>query len=118
MGTTFDGYIYLDLADVLGSPRFPGDWHFARTPLFPLALKGSLALLGRNPYSVLLLLAVIGLATALILGATARRLAGPLAGALVVLLIAWYPTWISYQHLVLTEIGTGFFIASIAALTL
>jgi hypothetical protein len=118
MGTTYDGFVYLDLADVLGSERFPDDWHYARTPLFPLALKGAMAILGRQPNSVILLLSALGLAAVLVVGWMARSLVGPLGGAAVVILLSCDPTSIGYQHLVLTETGSALLLAAIAALTL
>lgn len=117
MGTTYDGFVYLDLADVLDSARFPSEWHLARTPLFPLALKAVLWLFGRQPNAVIALLTTLGLANVLVIGATVRAMAGPVAAALVIVLIACYPTSIAYQHLVLTESGTALLMASIVAMT-
>src|SRR5215472_7968259 len=49
VAVSYDGFVYIDMADVLGSARFPQDWNIARTPLFPLYLKLSFWLFGRQP---------------------------------------------------------------------
>jgi hypothetical protein len=110
IGITYDGYYYIDLADVLGSARFPADWHPIRTPLYPLSLKLSFWLLGIQPLAVILVSTVLGTTTVLLLGRIARLLGGEWCGVIVVLLVTFYPTAIAYEHLVLTEIGTSLFL--------
>ena len=118
IGITYDGFQYLDGADVLGSSRFPADWYRNRTPLYPLALKASFLLLGRQPLSAMLVSTVMGLGTTLLLGRAARSLAGAWCGAAVVIVISLFPTAIAYQHLILTETGTSLFIVLLIAIAL
>lgn len=111
LSISYDGLVFLDLADILGSERFPRDWEVWRTPLFPLFLKVWLAAFGRSPHTLLAGLALLGLGVALTLGITARRFAGDAAAALVVVLVSAHPTFICYQHTVLSEVGSSLFLA-------
>jgi 4-amino-4-deoxy-L-arabinose transferase-like glycosyltransferase len=115
---TWDGHEYLALSEVLGSDRFPREWSWLRTPLFPLGLKLSFALLGRNPLAatgVPLLMAVMG---CLIVASSVRRIAGDGAAALSLVLLAAYPTLVAFEHAILTETGTFFFVALALRLSL
>lgn len=115
---TWDGHEYLALADVLGSDRFPHDWRWLRAPLFPLSLKVVFALLGRNPIAakgVAVSMAVMG---CLLIASCVRRVAGPKAAAFSLALLAIYPTLIAFEHAILTETGTFFFVALALRLSL
>jgi hypothetical protein len=112
---SYDGHIYIEMASVLGSSRFPADWNVARTPLFPLALKGAFWALGRQPLAVIGVSSVLGLSATLILGYIARRIAGEIVAALVMVVLALFPTFVAYQHFALTEAGTSFFLILLAA---
>jgi hypothetical protein len=114
----YDGLGYIDLADVLFSGRFPKNWYPSRTPLFPLSLKASFWLLGRQPHAAILVTSTAALAGILLLGAAVRRLAGESVASLAVILVSMFPVLIVYQHSVLTEAGTFFFIAMILYLLL
>jgi hypothetical protein len=46
---SWDGYLYVQLADILGTSQFPSKWDFLRTPLFPLSLKMAFVISGKNP---------------------------------------------------------------------
>ena len=111
IGITYDGHVYIDLAGVLGSSRFPADWNAARTPLFPLALKVSMWLFGRQPLACIAVSSLPALAGLLALGFLVKRTYGPLAGGCVILVLSCYPTLTTYGHFVLTETGTFCFIA-------
>jgi len=95
LAISYDGYIYIDLGDMLGSPDLPERWHVFRGPLFPLALKVGTAVLGRQANAATAVVTSFGLATALIVGATTRLLVGPLAGAVAMVLIALYPSFVA-----------------------
>jgi hypothetical protein len=118
IGITYDGFTYIDLADVLGSARFPADWYPTRTPLYPLALKLSFWLLGTQPLAAMLVLTILGAATVLLLGRVARLVAGEWCGVIVLLLLTFYPTFVAYEHLALTEVGTSFFLALMVTVAL
>jgi hypothetical protein len=118
IGITYDGFHYLDMADVLGSARFPADWYWTRTPLYPLSLKLSFWLLGHQALAVIFVNTALGLGTTLTLGRVARTLAGAWAGAAVLIVLTLYPTAVAYQHLALTETGTSFFLALLIAVSL
>lgn len=118
IGITYDGFQYLDGADVLGSSRFPADWYRNRTPLYSLALKASFLCFGKQPLAAMLVSTVMGLGTTLLLGRAARSLAGAWSGAAVVIVVSLFPTAVAYQHLILTETGTSFFIVSLIAVAL
>jgi hypothetical protein len=105
IGITYDGHIYIGLADVLGTDRFPQEWHPARTPLFPLGLKLSFWALGRQPLAAVFLSTALITAGILVTGRWANRLAGPWAGGITIAVLAIYPTLVAYGHLVLTEAG-------------
>jgi hypothetical protein len=118
IGITYDGYQYLDGADILGSSRFPADWYRNRTPLYSLTLKTSFLLFGHQPIAAILVSTAMGLGTVLLLGRAARLLAGEWCGAVVVVLVSVFPTSVAYQHLILTETGTSFFIALLISIAL
>jgi hypothetical protein len=113
IGITYDGHQYIDLADILGSSRFPHDWNFARTPLYPLFLKAGFWALGRQPLAPVVISSVLGLVGVLALGSVVTRISGKLAGSAVVVLLALFPTLVAYEHFVLTEAGTFCFLALI-----
>ena len=113
---TYDGVIYVHLAEILGTTRFPAEWTVPRTPLFPLLLKLSFWLLGRQPLAVIFLSSTLGLFSTLLLGRIAVMTAGRAAGVVTLVVISLYPTYIAYQHFALTEAGSSFFLVGITAL--
>ena len=113
---SYDGMEYTRLAYVLFSPDFASDWNFYRTPLFPVSLRAAFFLGGEQPESVLLVTTLFGLAGTLLVGATVRRIATGTSGAMALLLLAVYPVLIGYEHLLLSETGTFFFLASVLCL--
>lgn len=118
IGITYDGYQYLDGADVLGSSRFPADWYRNRTPLYSLTLKASFLVFGQQPIAAMLVSTAMGLGTVLLLGRVGRLLVGEWCGACILVLVSLYPTSVAYQHLILTETGTSFFIALLISIAL
>jgi 4-amino-4-deoxy-L-arabinose transferase-like glycosyltransferase len=115
---SYDGIGYVDLADVLFSGRFPQDWASNRTPLFPLALKVSFRMFGKQPAAAVLVTSTTALFGILLMGATVRRLVGELAAALTIVALSLFPTLVAYEHSVLTEAGTFFFVAALLYLLL
>jgi 4-amino-4-deoxy-L-arabinose transferase-like glycosyltransferase len=113
VGITYDGHIYIDLANVLWSKRFPQDWFFARTPLYPCALKLSFWLFGKQPLSVVLVSSIAGLIGILAVGSAIKREAGPVSGLITLVLLSLFPTLVAYEHFALTEAGTFCFLALI-----
>jgi hypothetical protein len=67
LGISYDGHIYIGLADILGTHRFPADWKpvrsdiLFRTPLFPSALKISFWVLGKQPLAPIVVASAAGL---------------------------------------------------------
>jgi len=102
---TWDGFLYVDLADVIGTTRFPNDWDFLRTPLFPVLLKMAFSLLGKHALAVIGLNTLLGFLGVICLGHTIRRVGSPIAGALVIILLTFYPILITYQHCLLSDAG-------------
>jgi 4-amino-4-deoxy-L-arabinose transferase-like glycosyltransferase len=113
VGITYDGHIYIDLADVLWSKRFPQDWFFARTPLYPCALKLSFWLFGKQPLSVVLVSSIVGLIGIFAVASTIKREAGPVTGLITLVSLSLFPTLVAYEHFALTEAGTFCFLALI-----
>jgi len=113
---SYDGYVYIHMAEILGTTRFPAEWTVPRTPLFPLLLKLSFWLLGRQPLAVIFLSSTLGLFSTLLLGKIAVMTAGRAAGVVTLVVISLYPTYIAFQHFALTEAGTSFFLVGITAL--
>jgi hypothetical protein len=116
IGITFDGLQYINLADVIGSSQFPEHWLPPRAPLFPLTLKAAFYLVGRQALAPTLVSTLMGFGTIVVLATVARRICGYGAAAAVMVLIACYPTFVAYQHFVLTELGTTFFVSVVVAL--
>ncbi|MCS7042604.1 MAG: hypothetical protein NZR01_07410 [Bryobacteraceae bacterium] len=111
---TFDSQQYLYLADLLGSPAPWTRWDPLRTPLFMILLKGAFLLLGRNAWAWLLLQGGFAAATAMLVHSALRRAGHPRAAALAALLVALCPTLVAYQHMLLTEMASGFFLTLLA----
>ena len=118
IGVTYDGFQYLDGADVLGSSRFPEEWWRNRTPLYSLVLKLSFSLFGKQALAAVLVSTAMGLGTVLLLGRAARIMAGEWCGAIVLVFLSLFPTGVAYQHLILTETGSSFFIALLISVAL
>jgi hypothetical protein len=108
---TFDGYWYAKLAEIVGTARFAAEWDYLRTPLFPILLKLSFWLFGRQPLGVIALQSAFGFGGICLLGATVKRLGRPVEAAIVVLLLSLFPTLVTYEHALLTEAGTFFFLS-------
>jgi hypothetical protein len=115
---TYDGLGYIDMADVLGSARFPRDWLENRTPLYPALLKISFWLFGRQPLAAMFVGTSMAAAGIVILGFAIRRIAGSTAAAALMVLLSLFPTLIAYEHCILTEAGTFFFFAVLVAAAL
>jgi hypothetical protein len=118
VGITFDGHLYIDLADMLGTSRFPAEWSRSRTPLFPLALKFSFWLSGKQPLALVSVPSAAGLVGILVLGIIVKELAGYGAAAVSIVAVSLFPTLVSYERFVLTETGTFLFIAVMVLLSL
>ena len=110
---TVDGYWYAKLAEVLGTPRFGSEWDYLRTPLFPALLKVFFWLFGRQPLAVVALQTALSFAGIWMLAATLRRCGRTLEAAVVFPLLAAFPTLTTYEHVLLTEAGTFFFLSAI-----
>lgn len=103
---TYDGHIYIDLADILFSPRFPHDWFHARTPLFPLALKFGFWLLGKQPLAIIFICSGVALIGILVCAWVSKQWLGTVAGAITAVLLAFDPSIAAFGHIALTETGT------------
>lgn len=111
---TFDSQQYLFLASIVDRPAEWHRWDPLRTPLFILLLKGAFALLGAHAWTWLLLQGGLALATVALIGSVLRQEMPARAAAAAALGIALCPTLVAYQHLLLTEIASGFFLALLA----
>ena len=119
VGISYDGHIYIDMADVLFSSRFPAQWVAFRTPLYPLSLKVSFWFFGRQPIAIIAVSSIAAIAGIILLVVIVRRLVGDLAGGLAVILLALDPNLVSYAHYALTETGIfAFLVLAIAFLLL
>lgn len=109
---THDGGDYIRMG--LGFPHtlFDG-WDYARTPIYPLALRLGFWVLGRGALGAMLPNVLFALVGIWALGTALRRSSEGLAIGGVVLLTL-YPTMIVYQHAVLTEAGSFMFLALLA----
>jgi hypothetical protein len=108
---TFDGYWYAKLAEILGTARFGAEWDYLRTPLFPALLKLFFWLFGRQPLAVSALQMALGFSGIWLLGAALMRTHRTLEAAIVFPLLALFPTLVTYEHALLTEVGTFAFMA-------
>jgi hypothetical protein len=108
---TFDSQWYIRLADILGTRAFPAEWDFLRTPLFPAFLKFSFWLWGRQSMAAIGLQTILASAGIWLLWRALKSLGMPYEAALGVVLVGAFPTLIAYQHIVLTEVGSFFFLA-------
>jgi hypothetical protein len=106
VGITYDGHQYIDMADVLFSPRFPHDWFRARTPLFPLALKFTFWFLGKQPLAIIFVCSGAALAGILVCAWLAKKWLGLVPAAIAVILLSLDPSIAAFGHLALTETGT------------
>jgi hypothetical protein len=119
VGITYDGHQYIDMADVLFSPRFPHDWFRARTPLFPLALKFSFWLLGKQALAIIFVCSGAALAGILVCAWLVKQWLGAGPGAIAAVLLSLDPSIAAFGHLALTETGTfALFSATLAVLLL
>lgn len=108
---TWDGHIYIRLADVIAGNA--SNWDFLRTPLYPVALETGFLLFGKGAMAVFVVQALFGIGGILLLGSIVRRSAGDIWAAGCIVLLAAYPTLLVYEHIVLSEPGTFFFLALI-----
>lgn len=107
----FDGDWYVNLADMLGTNRFPAQWDFLRGPLFPAFLKLVFWLFGRQALAVIGLQVCLAGAGIYLLASRLRTINRPIQASVCVLLLSAYPTLIAYEHALLTEVGTFFFLS-------
>jgi|GEM_PF-1198521 len=106
-----DGDLFLKLADVLGTGRFPIDWDFRFTPLFPFLLNMSFAVIGRHSHAITSLNCLFGFLGCWLISAAIMRLGRPLAAGCAMITMSVYPTLVAYEHSLLAEAGTFFFIS-------
>ena len=106
---TYDGADYVRLG--VGWPRnFPAEWDFARTPLYPLTLRVSFWLLGRQALGAMLPNVVFAFIGTWAIGSAVRRVHGPRLAAAAIAVLSLFPTLVVYQHSVLTEAGSFMFL--------
>ena len=110
---TFDGAEYVRLARAFGS-HFFAEWDFGRTPLYPLALRLSFWAFGLQPLAAMLPNVLFALGGLWATARVGREVAGARAAAAGVVTLALYPTFIAYQHAILTEVGSFGLLALLA----
>lgn len=108
---TVDGLWYIHLANILGTDKFPAEWDFLRTPLFPAFLKLAFWLLGRQAMAVIGLETCMGAMGVYLLSRRVLKLGREVEASVCLIALIAYPTLIAYEHLLLTEVGTFFFLA-------
>lgn len=108
---SYDGNEYIMLGDLLGSPAFRAEWNPIRTPGFPLALRVAFYFLGRSALAAQLVPLLCGALGCVLIADSIRHLFGEAAGIVTLFLLGLFPTLVAFQHMVLTETGTFFFLA-------
>lgn len=108
---SFDGHLYIDLADVLFSPRFPRDWDFLRTPLYPLLLKLSFWVFGLQSQAAILVGSTLGFGGLVCTASIVKNAGYPRGAGVVAVGLSLFPVLVGYEHAVLTEAGSFFFLA-------
>lgn len=108
---SYDGHLYIDHAAVLFSPRFPADWDFLRTPLYPFFLKIAFSILGKQPMAIIATGSTLAFLGLLAVGASLYRIGHPRVAAVAMVVLSAYPTMVAYEHSALSEPGTFFFLA-------
>lgn len=109
---TYDGSWYVWLAEIIGRPGFLREWEYLRTPLMPALLRAAFALFGRQPLAATVLLVAWGCAGVLLLSLLVGRVSGPVWAAVVAVVLSAYPTLVVYEHAILSETGSAFFLAA------
>jgi hypothetical protein len=108
---TYDGHEYLRLGELFGADTFWQAWNPLRTPGFPLALQVALSILGRNALAVQAVPLAFGAFGCLLIADSTRQIAGERAAAVTLVVLGLYPTLVAFEHMILTETGTFFFLA-------
>ncbi len=103
---TCDGSHYVEMSRMLTTTRFFPEWDFLRGPLYPGAIKVFFRLMGEHPMTMVGMHALAGFCGIWMLGAAIRREGFPRLAAAVILLLSAYPILITYQHTLLSDIGT------------
>jgi hypothetical protein len=111
---TFDGHWYIRLAEVLGTSRFAAEWDYLRTPLYPALLKIAFLVFGQQALAVVLIQSALVSIGIWMLSRMLRRMGRPVESAIVLVVLSAYPTLVAYEHALLTEAGTFFFVAALA----
>ncbi|HYF48835.1 MAG TPA: glycosyltransferase family 39 protein [Planctomycetota bacterium] len=107
---TVDGADYILLGRLAAALNFSEEYYFARPPLYPLLIEYSTRLLGRNAMAVQVPNLLLGFGAIWLAGTALKALNFPRAAAGLVVLLTLYPTFAAYEHCVLTETGSVFFL--------
>ncbi|MGQ0505685.1 MAG: hypothetical protein ACT4TC_10240 [Myxococcaceae bacterium] len=107
---TFDGADYVRLSSVFDQ-NFLKSWDFGRTPLYPLVLRICIAFLGRLPEAAMLPGVLYGFGGAWLLAATLKAMGLPRAATAALVVLSLCPVAVVYEHALLTEIGSFFYLA-------
>jgi 4-amino-4-deoxy-L-arabinose transferase-like glycosyltransferase len=110
---TYDGSEYVRLADLIHAPRFMEEYCFRRTPIYPLALKIMFKFGGRNPLGAQIPNLLLGFGGIALVALALRRMGRPGLGALCAVAMTLDPVLVSYEHAMLTEASSFFFVALI-----
>ncbi len=108
---TYDGMEYIHLANLLFTHSFASAWNYLRTPGLPFALRVAFFLGGQQPQAALMMTALAGIAGVLLTGSVVRTVAGNTAGAITLIVLAFYPVLVCYEHTLLSETGIFFFLS-------
>ena len=112
---SFDGYGYLHLAEIIGTPRFAAEWDYLRTPLFPLLMKAAFLAFGKSATTFLTLQALMAFTGIWAIATTLRRACHPWVAAACFPLLAFSPVLVGFEHSMLTEVGTFLVVSLIFA---
>jgi hypothetical protein len=113
---TFDSQWYIRLAEILGTSHFPVEWDFLRTPLYPAMLRLAFWLLGRQAMAVFALHTCLACSGIWFLSRTLRDQNLQAEAAIGIAVLSAFPTFVAYQHVLMTEVGSFMFLALIVSL--
>ncbi len=111
---TFDGHLYIDHARALFTERFPRDWDFLRTPLYPAYLKFAFFMGGYVPASVKALnTLLLSLGLCALWLSSGKATSAWTSSSIGMVLSVLCPAIVVYQVSALSELGTFFHLSLI-----
>ena len=109
---TWDGIDYISLSKLFKHADFFENWRYYRTFGYPLFLSASFGLFGHNPIAAQLPNMLYGFGGIALIWLALFRLGRPVAAALCTIVLTFYPVLVTFEHAVLTEMGSFFFLSA------